>query len=98
MKRVTLIKGDGIGPEISEAVVRIIEASGAKIEWDIQTAGTDVIEAEGVPLPQRVLDSVKHNVQIKHAEAVTKKFLGPDYVQSILEQIKTSMPAKIFFS
>ena len=61
MKRVTLIKGDGIGPEISDAVVRIIEASGAKIEWDVQTAGTDVIEAEGVPLPQRVLDSVKQN-------------------------------------
>ncbi len=61
MKRVTLIKGDGIGPEISEAVVRIIKASGAQIEWDIQTAGTDVIEKEGVPLPQRVLESVKQN-------------------------------------
>ena len=61
MKRVTLIKGDGIGPEISEAVVKILEAAGAKIEWDIQTAGTDVIESEGVPLPQRVLDSVRQN-------------------------------------
>lgn len=61
MKRVTLIKGDGIGPEISDAVVRIIEASGAQIEWDVQTAGADVIESEGVPLPQRVLDSVKKN-------------------------------------
>ena len=61
MKRVTLIKGDGIGPEISEAVVKIIEASGAQISWDVQTAGTDVIETEGVPLPQRVLDSVKEN-------------------------------------
>lgn len=61
MKRVTLIKGDGIGPEISDAVVKIIEASGAKIEWDVQTAGADVIEKEGVPLPQRVLDSVKNN-------------------------------------
>lgn len=59
MKRVTLIKGDGIGPEISDAVVKIINASGAEIDWDIQTAGADVIEKEGVPLPQRVLDSVK---------------------------------------
>ena len=59
MKRVTLIKGDGIGPEISDAVVRIIEASGAKIEWDVQTAGADVIEKEGVPLPERVINSVK---------------------------------------
>ena len=61
MTRVTLIKGDGIGPEISNAVVDIIKASGAEIEWDVQTAGTDVIETEGVPLPQRVLDSVKQN-------------------------------------
>ena len=61
MKRVTLIKGDGIGPEISDAVVKIIEASGVEIDWDIQTAGTDVIETEGVPLPQRVIDSVKKN-------------------------------------
>lgn len=59
MKRVTLIKGDGIGPEISDAVVRIIEASGSKIEWDVQTAGADVIEKEGVPLPERVINSVK---------------------------------------
>lgn len=61
MKRVTLIKGDGIGPEISEAVVKIIEASGAKVVWDVQTAGIDVIETEGIPLPQRVIDSVREN-------------------------------------
>ena len=61
MKKVTLIKGDGIGPEISEAVLKIIKAAGVEIDWDIQTAGADVIETEGVPLPQRVLDSVKNN-------------------------------------
>ena len=61
MKRVTLIKGDGIGPEISESVVKIIEASGARINWDIQTAGAEVAEKEGTPLPQRVLDSVIMN-------------------------------------
>ncbi len=61
MKKVTLIKGDGIGPEISESVVRIIEASGAKIEWDVQTAGADVAEQEGSPLPERVLESVRRN-------------------------------------
>lgn len=59
MKQVTLIKGDGIGPEISDAVVKIIASAGIDIDWDVQTAGADVIEAEGVPLPQRVLDSVK---------------------------------------
>lgn len=38
MHNITLINGDGIGPEISDAVVRIIEASGLKINWDVQTA------------------------------------------------------------
>lgn len=61
MRKITLINGDGIGPEISEAVVNIIEASGLKIDWDIQTAGADVIEKEGVPLPQRVIESIKEN-------------------------------------
>ena len=61
MRQVTLIKGDGIGPEIADAVMKIINAAGVAIDWDIQTAGADVIEAEGSPLPQRVLDSVKRN-------------------------------------
>ncbi len=61
MKTVTLIKGDGIGPEISDAVIRIIEASGLEIKWDIQTAGKEVIEEEGTPLPARVLESIKIN-------------------------------------
>lgn len=61
MHNITLIKGDGIGPEISDAVLKIIKSAGVDINWDIQTAGADVIEQEGVPLPQRVLDSVKKN-------------------------------------
>ncbi len=61
MKRITLINGDGIGPEISDAVVRIIDASGLKIDWDVQTAGEGVIAQEGTPLPERVLNSVKEN-------------------------------------
>lgn len=61
MTNVTLIKGDGIGPEISDAVVKIIEAAGGDIKWDIQTAGADVAESEGTPLPQRVIDSIKQN-------------------------------------
>ena len=61
MKRVTLIKGDGIGPEITDSVMKIINAAGVAIDWDVQTAGADLIETEGTPLPQRVLDSVKQN-------------------------------------
>jgi len=61
MHTITLINGDGIGPEISESVVKIIEKSGLEINWDVQTAGSDVIEAEGTPLPKRVLESVIQN-------------------------------------
>lgn len=61
MHNITLINGDGIGPEISDSVVKIIKASGLDINWDIQSAGADVIEKDGTPLPQRVLDSIKKN-------------------------------------
>lgn len=61
MREITLINGDGIGPEISDAVVKILAASGGKINWDVQTAGADVIEKEGTPLPDRVLKSIRKN-------------------------------------
>lgn len=61
MKTITLIPGDGIGPEITDSVVRIIETSGLDINWDVQTAGSDVVETEGEPLPKRVIDSIKKN-------------------------------------
>jgi isocitrate dehydrogenase (NAD+) len=57
--RVTFISGDGTGPEISEAVARVLDATGVEFEWDWQTAGADVYEEEGNPLPDRVLESIK---------------------------------------
>ena len=63
---ITLIPGDGTGPEIAEATRRVIEATGVPIEWDVQDAGTDVMEREGTPLPERVLESIRRNkVSIK---------------------------------
>jgi isocitrate dehydrogenase (NAD+) len=59
MHTITLIPGDGTGPEITEATKRVIEATGVTISWDTQEAGLDVYEKEGNPLPQRVLDSIK---------------------------------------
>lgn len=56
---VTLIPGDGIGPEITEAVVRVVEASGADVEWDRRAAGVSAIEAHASPLPQETLDSIR---------------------------------------
>jgi isocitrate dehydrogenase (NAD+) len=61
VKIVTLIPGDGIGPEVTAAARRVIEASGAKIEWDVQEAGADVAEKRGSVLPSEVLDSIKRN-------------------------------------
>ena len=55
----TLIPGDGIGPEVSEAARRVIEATGVQIQWDVQTAGAAVMETEGTPLPDRVLRSIE---------------------------------------
>jgi isocitrate dehydrogenase (NAD+) len=57
--RVTFIPGDGTGPEISEAVRRVLEGTGVEFEWDWQDAGADVYEKEGTPLPDRVLESIK---------------------------------------
>jgi len=56
---VTLIPGDGIGPEVSEATRRVLEATGVAIEWAIEEAGADVLEREGTPLPGRVLDRIR---------------------------------------
>ena len=55
----TLIPGDGIGPEVTEAARRAIDATGVRIRWDVQTAGAAVMETEGTPLPDRVLESIR---------------------------------------
>ena len=59
--RITLIPGDGTGPEITEATVKVVEATGVEIEWDLQNAGADVYEDEGTVLPDRVLTSLEKN-------------------------------------
>ena len=61
MHSVTLIPGDGIGPEVVDAAKLIIDGTGVKISWDEQEAGGDVISEYGSPLPQRTIDSIKRN-------------------------------------
>lgn len=61
MHRVTLIPGDGIGPDITTAARRVLDASGARIEWEVVEAGEKVIAAYGTPLPDHVLESIKRN-------------------------------------
>jgi isocitrate dehydrogenase (NAD+) len=59
--RVTLIPGDGTGPELTEATRRVLEATGVDLEWDVRQAGVDVMEEAGTPLPEETLASVREN-------------------------------------
>ena len=59
--RVTLIPGDGTGPELTEATRRVLEATGVDFDWDVRQAGVDVMEEAGTPLPEETLASVKTN-------------------------------------
>src|SRR5918997_3062217 len=58
---VTLIPGDGIGPELADATKVVLEATGITFEWDVQEAGEATIAREGTPLPDRVLASIRAN-------------------------------------
>ena len=59
--KITLIPGDGTGPEITEATRRVIEATGVAIEWEVKEAGVDVMDKYGTPLPDEVLESIRRN-------------------------------------
>ena len=58
---VTLVPGDGTGPELTEATRRVLEATGVEFTWDVQQAGVDVMETAGTPLPPETLASIKTN-------------------------------------
>jgi len=61
MHTITLIPGDGTGPELTDAMRVCVEATGVDIEWEVQYAGADVVEEKGTPLPDEVLDSIRRN-------------------------------------
>src|ERR1051326_5039395 len=61
LHRITLIPGDGIGPEVASAVVRIIKSSGVEIEWEEHLAGQQALDKFGKTLPDELLDSIKQN-------------------------------------
>jgi isocitrate dehydrogenase (NAD+) len=58
---VTLIPGDGIGPELAESATKVLEATGIGFDWDVQEAGEATIASEGTPLPDRVIESIRAN-------------------------------------
>lgn len=59
--KITLIPGDGIGPEVVGAARKVVEAAGVQVDWEVVNAGAGVIEEYGTPLPQQVIESIKKN-------------------------------------
>jgi isocitrate dehydrogenase (NAD+) len=58
---ITLVAGDGIGPEVASATQKVLQATGVRIDWDVQLAGLCAVESTGSALPQATLDSIKKN-------------------------------------
>src|SRR5207253_5308801 len=56
---VTLLPGDGVGPEICDAAIRVLEATGVNFDWDVQPAGEGAMQEFGTPLPPPVLESIR---------------------------------------
>jgi isocitrate dehydrogenase (NAD+) len=58
---ITLVPGDGIGPEVADAACRVVEAAGVEVVWDVEEAGAAVLEREGTPLPDRVIEAIRES-------------------------------------
>ena len=76
MTDVTLIRGDGIGPEIAEAARRCVDATGAEINWDVCEAGIDIMKTAGTPLPDETLASIKKNENAGATSTIINNGLG----------------------
>ncbi|HEU4394579.1 MAG TPA: isocitrate/isopropylmalate dehydrogenase family protein, partial [Planctomycetota bacterium] len=85
--KVTLIRGDGTGPELAEATRRVIDATGVKIEWDVQEAGVDVMKTAGTPLPEATLESLRRTGLGLKAPITTPVGTGFRSVNVALRQI-----------
>ena len=59
--KITLVTGDGIGPEVTAAARKIIDASGVGIDWEVVEAGAGVIAQYGTPLPEHVIETIRRN-------------------------------------
>ncbi|HBH62383.1 MAG TPA: isocitrate dehydrogenase [Nitrospiraceae bacterium] len=87
MYKITLIPGDGTGPEITEATTRVLEATGVPFAWDIQNAGEEVYQQEGTPLPDRVIESIRQNKVAIKGPVTTPVGTGFRSVNVTLRQI-----------
>ncbi|MEI7904960.1 MAG: isocitrate/isopropylmalate family dehydrogenase, partial [Candidatus Firestonebacteria bacterium] len=85
--RITLIKGDGIGPELAEVAKKCVEATGINVSWEEVEAGVDVMAKEGTPLPDRTIESVKKNKLALKAPVTTPIGTGFRSVNVALRQV-----------
>lgn len=86
MMKVTLITGDGIGPEIADAARRCIDATGADIDWEIAEAGIEAMEKFGTPLPEPTIESVRKNAVALKAPITTPVGTGFRSINVYLRQ------------
>ncbi|MFC1977333.1 isocitrate/isopropylmalate dehydrogenase family protein [Chloroflexota bacterium] len=84
---ITLIPGDGVGPEVVEAARRVLEATGVEFEWEVVNAGATALEKEGDLLPQRLLDSIRKNKVALKGPTTTPVGTGFRSVNVALRQI-----------
>jgi isocitrate dehydrogenase (NAD+) len=84
---VTLIPGDGTGPEVAEAARRCVEATGVRIEWEVHHAGLAVIEQHGTPLPEPALESIRRNRVALKGPITTPVGTGMRSVNVLLRQV-----------
>ena len=82
---VTLITGDGTGPELAEAARKCIDATGVAINWDLQEAGVDVMERTGTPLPDAGMDSVRRTVKFFRTGSDPSPDLSPILAELLAE-------------
>ncbi len=84
---ITLVRGDGTGPELAAAAKACIDATGVKINWDIQEAGVDIMEKTGTPLPDSLIESIKKNKTALKAPITTPVGKGFRSVNVALRKI-----------
>lgn len=87
MHKITVIRGDGVGPEICEAAIRVIEATGVKCQWDFALVGGQAEKEFGVPLPAETLEKIRSSAAVLKGPVIIEKF-GDKVIVSHDEEIQ----------
>ncbi|MFN0087093.1 MAG: isocitrate/isopropylmalate dehydrogenase family protein [Blastocatellia bacterium] len=97
MHKITVIRGDGVGPEISDATMRVIEATGVKCEWDFALIGAEAEKEHGAPLPAATLDKINATGVVLKSPVIIEKMgskvvaLHDDHSQRVYSNVNTAL-------